>query len=280
MIAHAPSDARPAWRSVAARLLAGLTLLGVAMTGTAVVAPGLARGAGGAGHPDYGVIAGTGLAMIVLSSLFLAYASRVVGLGLAWLGLAVLTNGLILAGKFVLVPYGFYETTFVQGDLFTAMLTSSSSYPYLGGALFVVYAAVLGLLYAWQRRRLDRALQPDLEAAPPGRRDGLVAGVTIALVVTPLAGIAALALLLGYGVFVVAATGGAALLIGAIAALTGTGAMARAGADSLSLRSTAVLTSAFWLALSLLLVYHVVWVIFMTVLVGIWPLKVVAPSGK
>ena len=40
------------------------------------------------------------------------------------------------------------------------------------------------------------------------------------------------------------------------------------------------MTSVFWLALSMLLVYHVVWVVFMTVLVGLWPLQVVAPSGK
>ncbi|HXM56265.1 MAG TPA: hypothetical protein VOB72_12810 [Candidatus Dormibacteraeota bacterium] len=275
MIGHAPSDARPVWTSAAPRLLAGLGLLGVAMTGTAVVAPGLAR-AGGGDQPDYAAIAGTGLVMILLSSLFLAYAGRVVGLGLAWLGLAAVTNALVLAGKFVLVPYGFYQTTFVQGDLLMNV-TSSDYFPVLGGALFVVYATALGVLYAWQHNWVDRQLAGDARA--PGRREGLVVALTIALALTPIVAIAGL-WLLGYGLFLATATGGVAVLLGLAAAVAGAATMARAGGDSVSVRSTAVITSAFWLVLSLLLVYHVVWVVFMTVLVGIWPLKVVAPSGK
>lgn len=214
--------------------------------------------------------------MILLSSLFLAYAGRVVGLGLAWLGLAAMTNALVLAGKFVLVPYGFYQTTFVQGDLLMNV-TSSDYFPVLGGALFVVYATALGVLYAWQHNWVDRQLAGDARA--PGRREGLVVALTIALALTPIVAIAGL-WLLGYGLFLATATGGVAVLLGLAAAVAGAATMARAGGDSVSVRSTAVITSAFWLVLSLLLVYHVVWVVFMTVLVGIWPLKVVAPSGK
>jgi hypothetical protein len=46
------------------------------------------------------------------------------------------------------------------------------------------------------------------------------------------------------------------------------------------MRDIAILSSFAWVGLSLLLMYHVVWVIFTAILVSIWPLKVVPSSGK
>jgi hypothetical protein len=275
MIGLASSDAHPARTPVLARLLAGMALLGTAMTGAAVITPGLAQ-ARGSGHADYAVIAGTGLVMIVLSSLFLAYAGRVVGLGLAWLGLAVLTNALFLAGRFVLAPYAFYQTTFVRGDPLMDV-TSPDFFPILGAALLVVYSAALAVLYVWQRGRVRRELRP--QESPSRREEALAVALTLALVLAPLVALSALRLA-GYGLFLVTATSGAAILIGLVAAVLGAGATVRAATDSISVKRTAVLASAFWLALSLLLVYHFVWVVFMTVLISLWPLKVVSPSGK
>jgi hypothetical protein len=277
MISHAPADARPARSSALPRLLTGLALLGVAMTSTAVIAPELALRAGGTDQPDYLVIAGTGLVMIGLSSLFLAYASRVVGLGAAWLGLAVLTNGLVLAGKFFVAPFVFYRTTFVGGDPFLDV-RSPAFFPMLAAGLFAVQAVVLGLLYAWARRRATRALgarwttlrRPDLVVAL------LTVGIAMAAPVLLLSSLS----LIGYVMVAVAATGGVAVLIVLMTVAAGGGALWEAARKSISDRDTAVVTSVFWLALSMLLVYHVVWVVFMTVLVSLWPLKVVAPSGK
>jgi hypothetical protein len=280
MIDHAPPDTRQSrtTRTTALpRLLTGLALLGMAMTGTALIAPGLALRTGSADHPDYVVIAGTGVVMIVLSSLFLAFASRVIGLGAAWLGLALLTNGLILFGKLVLAPFAFYRTTFTQGDPFMNV-QSAAYFPILAAGVFVAEALVLGLLYAWARGRVTRALGPEWSAL---RRTDLVAalltvGVALGAVVLLLSSLS----LTGYGTMVVAATGGAAILAALLAGAAGGGAFREAARTSISVRDTAIVTSVFWLALSMLLVYHVVWVVFMTVLVSLWPLKVVAPSGK
>lgn len=286
MIDHASSETRPsptvparagrAWTTAVPRLLAGLALLGVAMAGTAAVAPGLALGTGAGGDPGYAVIAVTGVAMILLSSLFLAYAGRVIGLGLAWLALALVTNALLLVGKFVLAPFAYYRTTFVEGDPF-ASVQSQGYFPILAAGLLIVSAAVLGVLYAWSRGSVTRALGPEAALRRPEV-------VFTLLVATGALGVPVLVLnslsLIGYGLTLTFATGGLAVLVALLALATGAWSFGEAARTSVSMRDTAVVTAAAWLALSLLLVYHVVWVVFMSVLVSLWPLKTVAPSGK
>src|SRR5215472_5625217 len=165
MISDAPTDARPArttrtkLTTALPRLLTGVALLGIAMTGTAVLGPRLAWRVSGSDHPDYLAIASIGLVMIALSSLFLTYASRVLGLRAAWLGLALLANGLILVGKFVLAPPAFSETTFVAGDPFLNV-QSPTYFPILAAGVCILQAGGLALLYAWARGRVTRALGP------------------------------------------------------------------------------------------------------------------------
>jgi hypothetical protein len=259
------------------RLLTGLALLGTAMAATAVLAPGIALWATGSQQPEYLVIAGTGVAMIVLSSLFLTCASRVIGLGAAWLGLAVLSNGLILAGKFVLVPLAYSRTTFVSGDPFQDV-QSQAYFPLLAAGVVVLQAGVLALLYAWARGRVTRELGAKRSAL---RRADLVIGlITVCVVLGAAVLLFTSPSLIGYAVGTVAATSGAAVAVVLLATGAGAGALLEAARRSISVRDTAIVTSVFWLAVAMLLVYHVVWVIFMTVLVSLWPLKVVAPSGK
>lgn len=86
--------------------------------------------------------------------------------------------------------------------------------------------------------------------------------------------------LIGYGLTLTVATGGLAILVALLALATGAWSFGEAARTSVSVRDTAIVTAVAWLALSLLLVYHVVWVVFMSVLVSLWPLKTVAPSGK
>jgi len=265
----------PARTSLLPRLLAGLALLGVAMTGTAMIAPSIALRTSGSDHPDYAVIAGTGVAMIALTSLFLAYTSRVIGLGAAWFVLALAYNALILVAKFVLGPGALYQTTFVAGDPLLNV-KSPNFFPWLAISVFLAYAAVLGVIYAVQRGRVRRAIGPD--ASP---RSGAVTGVVILALVLGCPVLLFLGFqVVAYGNVVTTASGGAVLLVLALALAAGIGALRQAARTSIAMRDIAILTSVFWMALSLLLIYHVVWVIFMTALIGLWPLKTVAPSSK
>lgn len=266
----------PARRRVAPSLLAGLTLLGIAMTATAAAAPEIASGTGVGDHPDYAVIAGTGAVAIALSSLFLAFAARVIGLGAAWFALAAVANALLLVSRLVLSPVAFYQTTFVEGWILDVRWPGLLAT--LAAALFLLSAVGVAVAYGWVRGWasgvLDRAGEP-LPRSEPGMTLLLVAvvlGIPLLLLATPV--------LVGYGLVVTTATGGAAILLFLMSWATGAGAAWRAAQRSVSLRDTAVLTTAFWLVLSLLLVYHVVWLVLMTGLVSLWPLKTVAPSGK
>jgi hypothetical protein len=284
MITRAPTDARPVRTSrttALPRLLTGLLLLGVAMTGAAVFAPELARRAGGLDHPDYLSIASIGVAMIALSSLFLTYAARVLGLGVAWLGLALLSNAMILVGKFVLAPQAFYRTTFVAGDPFLNV-QSPAFLPILAAGVCIVQAGALALLYAWARGRASRALGVERSVSRrPGRVGALLtSGIALGAVALAAVFLYSGPSLIGYAMIVAATTGAAAAVAVLLATGAGGGALHVAASRTISVRDTAIVTSVFWLALSMLLVYQVVWVVFMAVLVGMWPLKVVAPSGK
>lgn len=287
MITHPPPDTRSAsvdgkhrgrsLSSVAPKLVAGLALLGVAMTGTAALAPEVAVSLGRGSHPDYGVIAGTGMAMILLSSVFVAYAGRVVGLGAAWVALALLTNGLVLVAKMWLIPIVFYQTTFDKGNPFFFDIGSSGYFGELAIPIFFANAVVVGIVYAVIRHRVSKALDPKGRTLPLPL---LILGVL-------LVGIALLAAfvpldiqLAGYISIVTPALSGAIDMVTLIALFGLSSTLSKAADTSIRLRDTAVVSTVFWLVISMLLVYHVVWVVLMTGLVGVWPLKILAPSGK
>lgn len=258
-------------------LVLALGMLSLAMTATAVIAPQIALRTSSGSDPNYAVIAGTGLTVILLSSLFLAYARRVLGLGLAWLALALLTNALVVAAKFILAPIALYQTTFVLGQW--PDVTTPDFLRTLAVSLTLAYAAVIGVVYAYLRRRVKRVL-PEGERRR-GRRPLLVSLLRVLAFV--LGGLLILGLgleLSWYGVDVATATGGAAILVIVAALVTGSAAAWEATRTSISLRNVTVLSAAFWLALAMILVYHAVWVVLMTILVTLWPLKTVSPSGK
>jgi hypothetical protein len=91
------------------RLTTGLGLLSAASIGTVLLIPVISGGRGAAYQPYFGLIASIGVVLIVLTSLFLAYASRVMGLGLAWFLWALIDNGCIIATKFIVSPTSLYR---------------------------------------------------------------------------------------------------------------------------------------------------------------------------
>jgi hypothetical protein len=239
------------------------------MAGTVALVPVLSAGR----QPVYPVIAAVGLAMIALSSVFLAVARRVLGLRGAWLGLALLTNGLVLGAKFIAIPLAFSETTFVVGSALMDV-RAPGFFPGLGAALLLLDVLVAVLVYAVNRAR-----------PAAGRRSTTPLSYVVVLGAGVWVAGASLVVVLGLavtwtGVYSVTTLGLLLIPLSALA-LTAAGAtLWHAGETAVSLSGTAALTSALWLTLSLLLVYHVVWVVFMGVLVSLWPLKVITPSGK
>jgi dolichol kinase len=181
--------ARSAGLTRSRRIVLGFALFSIAGTGVVTLAPAIAAQQGSGGQPSFEVIAATGAALILLAGLFLGYVGRVLGLGRAWLLMAIVSNGSLLVYRFVVVPVSMYKTTFDLPDraLFayaiatvavsdvaawtagrrfgTARLPlSGSSKTYAGSAAFFVATLVIGAVLL---PRLSHGVSPALLLAAP-----------------------------------------------------------------------------------------------------------------
>jgi hypothetical protein len=263
------------------RLLTALGLFSVASIGTVVIAPIIARGVSGSDHPSYGVLAGTGVALIALTAIFLSYAGKVIGLGRAWLVFAVVYNAIIVLIKFLVSPIALYRTTFIEGGFFAQpSVKNPSTFYYYAIFVFILYSVALLVLYRLYRKRTLAGIR-SADAPVTSRKNraclallaaiGLLAVLGIGLVLLFLSGPYVSALM------TVAGTALLILLIGAI--FSGTRAFSEASRSAIAMKDVGVLVSFFWVAFSLLLIYHVIWVIYTTILISTWPLKTVVPAG-
>jgi hypothetical protein len=274
------------------RLCLAVGLLAAASLGTVELAPALASRTG-MSRPGYALVVITGLMLVVLTAAFLGYAGRLMGLGRAWLILTVIYNGLILTIKFILSPISLYQTTFTvcqpraQGcNLFGSLTNPDVRNPnFLGSTavfVFLLYALALLVIFMILRSVTRRRIGVRLD-----RTSVSTAIVILCLLIV--------AVPLGFGLLVLSSffnfylspvftlSGGILILLLLGALLSAVGAFNQASRQAVTMRSMAVLTAFFWVALSLLVFYHVLWVIYVAVLITIWPLKVFVPlptNGK
>jgi hypothetical protein len=193
------------------------------MTGTAALVPALAARV----QPGYPLIAGVGLVMIAISSGFLAVARHVLGRGAAWVGLALLTNGLVMAVRSLLDP-GFLPVVAVLIVAFDAM--------------------AIGVIALSQRSGAGRTPinvgKALVNAASTGCLGMLVAGAAIAFVIG--------LVVVETGVLDATQTALVAVASAAVTMLVAAGAMWGATRTTFSLRRAAVLATVAWLTVALL----------------------------
>jgi hypothetical protein len=267
------------------RIVLGFALFSIAGTGVVTLAPAIAAQQGSGGQPSFEVIAATGAALILLAGLFLGYVGRVLGLGRAWLLLALLSNGALLAYRFVVVPISFYSTTFTLGPYFSL----DPNYPGAYGLIALLGLAALSLV-VFMTYTVIRLLALDVSAPRPAApasghrlrlRNLLVALAITAVIVLALPFLGAGALYsLGMEVPTVARVAGPCLAGLALAWLLGNaGALHTASARAHEVRDVTVVTTFLWVALALLLIVHILWVIYMGVLVHLLPFRTVT-QGK
>ena len=193
-------------------------------------------------------------------------------------------NGLVVAVKFVLAPYGVYQVN--QRETLETFLPVSDPLgaAFSAGAVFLLYLAAYLVIYRLARRKLAglTGMAPDVRQ----RRARRVA-LPMILGAVALAGSGAVLLL---PLMLVASSGqyldvvfssGASLLVGI--ALAGATALAGLAFTSVGDRArvlgdATVFMSFFWLGLYFLALYHVLWVVYILVLTTVWPLKVVVPK--
>jgi hypothetical protein len=197
---------------------------------------------------------------------------------------AVVFNVLVILVKLGLAPRGFYEVNQVKTIDSTFAIDNGQMATLAAGVVFVLYLCVYIIIYRFFRGRVEHLAPDDPVPRLLGGRTmvtgvivltvGLVAtGGALLLVLTPLtAGVE-------YVDFVFSSS--LSLLIAVIlACATALAAMAfSSAADRARLVGDASLfMSFFWVGLSFLALYHVLWVVYVLVLTSIWPLKVVTPK--
>ena len=194
-------------------------------------------------------------------------------------------NALVVAAKFVLAPHSIYLVNRTRP--LTGLLTIDEGTGVLAVAalVFLLYAGVYAALFRVVRRRAG------LPAAP-ARRRRISPRVFATIVIIG-------ALLLA------ATTGGAFVFIAVVLAGAGVEyiefvfssgvsvlvALALGGAVWLAVRTfgtvaeraqavgdATVLVSFFWVGLAFLALYHALWVLYMLILITLWPLRAVVPK--
>lgn len=233
----------------------------------------------------------TAVALVVELRWNLSLPTRVIGYAVAY-------NALVAAVKFGLAPAGLYEVnqteTFTLPPLPEQLVQLEPVWLTLVALpTFGLYLLVYGVLFTVTRRRLPRP--PRVVRRGVWRTALAVGAVGLAAVI----GSGVLAVVGGgdfaFGVVAVVATllftegeyltfvftSAMSLLVGL--ALAGATALCGRAFSSVAERArvlgdATVLVSFFWLGLAFLALYHVLWVVYVLLLVTVWPLRTVVPK--
>ena len=210
--------------------------------------------------------------------------------------LVIAYNALIVLLKFVLGPPGVWRQTYIaslfRGDPQTPSIlrnaaNSSAGSSVIGEAigLFLLYAVALTILFLSYRFRTKAILQRLGKGRPAGSSLSVPLAIAfisagslifIGLFLVPVMSVSPyVSDLFSSGTGVLAAV----IVAGAIAAAAA--AFELTSRRAILIRNASLLTGLFWLGLSLLAVYHVLWVVYILTLLAMWPVKfTVITHGK
>jgi hypothetical protein len=197
---------------------------------------------------------------------------------------AVVFNVLVVLVKLGLAPRGFYEVNQVHTIDSTFSIDNGLMATLAAGVVFFLYLGVYVMLYRFFRARIEHLAPADPVPRLPGGRK-IVTGVIVLTVLLVASGGALLLVLIPltagveYIDFVFSSS--LSLLIAVIlACATAFAAMAFSSASDRArlVGDASLFMSFFWVGLSFLALYHVLWVVYVLVLTSIWPLKVVTPK--
>jgi hypothetical protein len=236
---------------------------------------------GSATTPTILSFAGMAVVTILLTGLVLRAAARA-GLGLSqrWLSLALVYNGLIVAVKFLLAPWALYVAN-QQTQFASQGFGDANSLPYyvvvavVIGVLYIAVFAALKFLVASRSRHISRT---GLKNIGLGVALIILLGMFTggSLVILPLfVGINALSYI-GY----IFSTPLVYALVAALVAAAVVAAMAlrQSVRDELASGQTLSTASFFTLGITLITIYHFLWIVYMLSLVSLWPFKTYTPK--
>jgi hypothetical protein len=248
--------------------------------------------------PTFYQLALTGIALILLTSLLLGLAAKKLGFNRAWFLLALGYNTLIIIIKFILSPQSIYGQTIELSNFGSSFdPNSSGGYLFVGAGVSLVYLAVLGIIYNVFKKIFAAKIGMAKSFWKPKKKTVIILAIiggVIALMALTAASWLLIPMLFLYlfagspilylGYFfagnIFSELGFLILPIIVLAIIFAIGAFSQTCVQAVKLRDSTILASFFWLALSLILAYHALWIVYMGVLASIWPFRTISPSGK
>jgi hypothetical protein len=193
-------------------------------------------------------------------------------------------NGLLVIIKFVASPTAVYDASALHLTVVDPFQFGGLSVTVLAVLIFGAYSLAGLVIYLICRARVRKAIDRALGTvvATPRRHRLLVMGlIALAIIATGAAGGFIIVLIPVWSYISIlggTATGvsTAILLVGVLTFASR--AFSSVAEEAIALRDLSVLTTFFWLALALLAVYHLLWIVYMLLLVSLFPLKFVAPK--
>jgi hypothetical protein len=262
------------------RIVLGFALFSIAGTGVVTLAPAIAAQQGSGGQPSFEVIAATGAALILLAGLLLAYVGRVLGLGGAWLTLAVVSNAALLVYRFMVVPVAMYKTTYYLGWFSQDPDQPGVLVGMIVGPVIAMGAIIVAARFLFGNPHLAERSHRRLS---PG---GLISLLVLGAIALPVVGFLSLWTLFGsqFELTTVLAITGAFLpcWLGLVWLFAAPAAFSPASWRAREVGDVTVVTAFLWVALAILLIVHILWVVYMIAMAHLLPFKTVVPtsSGK
>jgi len=248
------------------------------------------------GQPTLLQISVTGIVVIILSALFIAWSSKILKLSAAWMILVTLFLSIVAIIKFIIVPKALYAETFRidSGGLFNFSFdpNKTASYVWISIVSFLIIA---GLYWAFYRLYRTGVIEVASKKQPKSTKtvsQSVTLGVVIVVSLVFIAiGSGALSYLVFFPLLAfqsfstyftaIATNEGLALLIAIVfAAILAFSSLHVSSRDAIATKQPMLIVSAAWLALSVLLLFHIIWIVYMTVLITLAPFKVVYFSSK
>ncbi len=226
--------------------------------------------------PPLSLLLSTGLILIALTGLLLAVAPSL-GLTIQRKALiyAFAVNIVIIIVKFILMPLGLYNRNSHSAFLSGSPLTGgSSATPFsVAACAFVLYISFLWFIRQHYQTKFYREVNNNLVPKKTAFRNivvGLILLPAIYIFVT--------------GVFGVVGYLGEAGNFGVVFGLLAVGFLLAilmfrfSFKQAKETRDIIAITSVYWVMFSIILLYHIMWIIFTGALITIWPFKTLLPT--
>lgn len=236
--------------------------------------------------PSFSLFLLAGLLMVAVTALLFNYLNRLsLGFGRTALVMAAGYNAVIAIIKFTLAPQALY-TTNQQTDFVDLGNSPNSPSYYLATGLLILllYILVFRLVYRHFSKRLKKQGAEVKVQKPIGKRVLFLLLKIIGVVIV--GGVVLIAWVMGGAVgpdylqyiFTGSAIGLLVVIAVALAIYLAYKSFDEVNKQVASTGNATLLAGFFWLGLSLIVLYHVMWLIFMITLVNLWPFRTYAPK--